>query len=176
MMVLDQFGIAALVGGEALNAKAPWITFLAGTGAVVLTFLAGAELDPVVLRAKWKESAAVGLVGFFAPFFGATLVAHFVLGWPWRPSWLAGVALSTTSVAVVYAVMLELGFNRTVYGKTILAACFINDLLTVLALGFGLAMLFIASAPSRAPSVPNTRFANCESGAPEPVLLLGDIP
>jgi Kef-type K+ transport system membrane component KefB len=130
-----QLAIGALAGGEALGAKAPWITFLAGTGAIVLTFLAGAELDPDVFRAKWKESAAVGLVGFFCPFLGATMVAHFVLGWPWRPSWLAGVALSTTSVAVVYAVMLEVGFNQTTYGKAILAACFINDLGTVLALG-----------------------------------------
>ncbi len=48
---------------------------------------------------------------------------------------LSGIALSTTSVAVVYAVMLEFGFNRTHYGKTILAACFVNDLATVLALG-----------------------------------------
>jgi glutathione-regulated potassium-efflux system ancillary protein KefC len=130
-----QLAIGALAGGEALGAKAPWITFLAGTGAIVLTFLAGAELDPGVFRAKWKESTAVGLVGFFGPFVGTAMVAHYFLGWAWRPSWLAGVALSTTSVAVVYAVMLELGFNQTVYGKAILAACFINDLGTVLALG-----------------------------------------
>jgi len=51
------------------------------------------------------------------------------------PSWLAGVAMSTTSVAVVYAVMLEFGFNRTEYGKTVLAACFVTDLGTVIALG-----------------------------------------
>ena len=130
-----QFAIGALAGSEALAAKAPWITFLAGTGAIVLTFLAGAELDPNVFRSKWKESTAVGLVGFFGPFLGAAMVAHYLLGWAWRPSWLAGVALSTTSVAVVYAVMLELGFNQTTYGKAILAACFINDLGTVLALG-----------------------------------------
>jgi glutathione-regulated potassium-efflux system ancillary protein KefC len=130
-----QLAIGALAGSEALGAKAPWITFLAGTGAIVLTFLAGAELDPNVFRAKWKESTAVGLVGFFGPFLGAAMVSHYLLGWAWRPSWLAGVALSTTSVAVVYAVMLELGFNQTTYGKAILAACFINDLGTVLALG-----------------------------------------
>src|SRR5271157_5303859 len=130
-----QLVIGALAGSNALGAKAPWIAFLAGTGAIVLTFLAGAELDPDVFRAKWKESTAVGLVGFFGPFLGATMVAHYVVGWAWRPSWLAGVALSTTSVAVVYAVMLELGFNRTIYGKAILAACFINDLGTVIALG-----------------------------------------
>jgi glutathione-regulated potassium-efflux system ancillary protein KefC len=130
-----QLAIGALVGRNVLGAKAEWITFLAGTGAIVLTFLAGAELDPAVFRAKWKESTAVGLAGFFGPFFGAALMAHLVLGWAWRASWLAGVALSTTSVAVVYAVMLELGFNRTTYGKAILAACFINDLGTVIALG-----------------------------------------
>ena len=76
-----QLVIGALVGGGALGAKAEWITFLAGTGAIVLTFLAGAELDPGVFRAKWKESSAVGLVGFIAPFFVAALVAHYVLGW-----------------------------------------------------------------------------------------------
>ena len=130
-----QLVIGALAGGSALGAKAEWITFLAGTGAIVHTFLAGAELDPGVFRAKWKESMAVGLAGFFAPFFGAAMVAHYIVGWQWRPSWLAGVALSTTSVAVVYAVMLELGFNQTTYGKAILAACFVNDLGTVIALG-----------------------------------------
>ncbi len=131
-----QLIIGMLLGREALGAKAGWITFLAGTGAVVLTFLAGAELDPDVFRMKWKEALGVGLAGFVAPFLGAALIARFALGWGWMPSWLAGVALSTTSVAVVYAVMLELGFNRTEYGKAILAACFVNDLGTVLALGF----------------------------------------
>jgi glutathione-regulated potassium-efflux system ancillary protein KefC len=130
-----QLVIGAVAGSEALGAKAPWIGFLAGSGAIVLTFLAGAELDPGIFRTKWKEALTVGLVGFFGPFIGAALIAHFVLGWPWMPSWLCGVALSTTSVAVVYAVMLELGFNRTEFGKAILAACFVNDLGTVIALG-----------------------------------------
>jgi len=118
-----------------LGAKTGWISFLAGTGAIVLMFLAGAELDPQIFRAKWKECTVVGLVGFFGPFLGCTAVAHYVLHWAVRSSWLAGVALSTTSVAVVYAVMLELGFNVTDFGKAVLAACFINDLGTVIALG-----------------------------------------
>jgi glutathione-regulated potassium-efflux system ancillary protein KefC len=130
-----QLIIGAVVGAEALGGKAPWIAFLAGTGAIVLTFLAGAELDPVIFRTKWKESMAVGLVGFAGPFAGAAMVAHYIVGWEWRASWLAGVALSTTSVAVVYAVMLELGFDRTEFGKAILASCFVNDLGTVIALG-----------------------------------------
>lgn len=130
-----QLIIGALVGSQALGAKSEWIAFLAGTGAIVLTFLAGAELDPSIFRAKWKEASVVGLVGFFAPFFGAAAVARYVLHWNIGASWLAGIALSTTSVAVVYAVMLELGLNQTHFGKAILAACFVNDLGTVIALG-----------------------------------------
>ena len=125
----------AVFGADVLNPKAPWLVFLAGAGSILLTFLAGAELDPVVFRRKWKEATAVGLVGFLAPFLGAAAVARFVLGWSLPASWLVGVALSTTSVAVVYAVMLELGLNRTDFGKGILAACFVNDLGTVIALG-----------------------------------------
>jgi Kef-type K+ transport system membrane component KefB len=125
---------AFFVHGE-LGAKTGWVTFLAGTGAIVLTFLAGAELDPQIFRTKWKEATVVGLVGFVGPFLGCTATAHYVLHWAGRSSWLAGVALSTTSVAVVYAVMLELGFNVTDFGKAVLAACFINDLGTVIALG-----------------------------------------
>jgi Kef-type K+ transport system membrane component KefB len=130
-----QLILGALIGTSALGATSQWIAFLAGTGAIVLTFLAGAELDPAIFRTKWKEAFVVGMVGFFAPFLGAAAVAHFVLGWTIMASWLAGVALSTTSVAVVYSVMLELGLNRTDFGKGILAACFVNDLGTVIALG-----------------------------------------
>src|SRR6185437_537354 len=98
-------------------------------------FLAGAELDMDVLRSRWKETTTIGLVAFLAPFLGCAAAAYWVLHWSRDASWLAGIALSTTSVAVVYAVMLEFGFNRTVYGKVVLAACFINDLATVLGLG-----------------------------------------
>ena len=133
---IAQLLIGAFIGGVTLGAGESWVRFLAGTGAIVLTFLAGAELDPHVLRRKWKESMAIGLVSFAAPFFVCTAVAYWGLGWSVSASWLAGIAMSTTSVAVVYAVMLEFGFNTTDYGKTVLAACFITDLATVLALGF----------------------------------------
>ncbi|OHB77757.1 MAG: potassium transporter Kef [Planctomycetes bacterium RBG_16_55_9] len=122
-------------GPDTLGANVEWLRFLASTGAVLLTFLAGAELEPAVLRAKWKEVTAVGLVGFFAPFLGCAALARYALGWNSEASWLAGIALSTTSMAVVYAVMLETGFNRTQFGKGILGACFVNDLGTVIALG-----------------------------------------
>jgi Kef-type K+ transport system membrane component KefB len=130
-----QLIVGAAVGSAFLGADQSWIMFLSGAGAILLTFLAGAELDPVVFRRKWKEAAAVGLISFFAPFLVCAAAAHWLLGWDTRASWLAGIAMSTTSVAVVYAVMLEFGFNVTDYGKTVLAACFVTDLGTVVALG-----------------------------------------
>jgi len=130
-----QLIFSAFIGSAVLGADEGWVKFLAGIGAIVLTFLAGAELDPIVFRLKWKEAAAVGLASFLFPFLGCAAGAHYVLGWEVMPSWLAGVAMSTTSVAVVYAVMLEFGFNVTDYGKTVLAACFVTDLGTVVALG-----------------------------------------
>src|SRR6202167_5436537 len=134
--IIAQLIMGALIGGAALGTGESWVQFLSGTGAIVLTFLAGAELDPVVFKKKWQQASAVGLVSFIGPFLGCTAVAYWLLHWGVQASWLCGVALSTTSVAVVYAVMLEFGLNVTDFGKTILAACFITDLATVLALGF----------------------------------------
>jgi glutathione-regulated potassium-efflux system ancillary protein KefC len=131
-----QLIIGAALGATALGTDQSWIKFLASTGAVFLTFLAGAELDPQIMRREWKQAVVVGLIAFTAPFLGCAAVARYALGWSSDSSWLAGIALSTTSVAVVYAVMLESGLNRTDYGKVVLAACFVNDLATVLALGF----------------------------------------
>jgi Kef-type K+ transport system membrane component KefB len=122
-------GVSSLVQQTAVT------TFLASLGSVTLTFLAGAEIDPVSLRRHWKASLAIGFVSFMLPFLAATSVSYFALHWNLQAAEIAGVALSTTSVAVVYAVMVETGLNRQELGKLILAACFVTDLGTVLALG-----------------------------------------
>ena len=130
-------GAVAASSGKAavLGSDMEWLRFLASSGAVLLTFLAGAELELEVMRTKLKEVSIVGLVGFLAPFLGCAALARYALGWNPQASLLCGVALSTTSMAVVYAVMVETGFNRTEFGKGILGACFVNDLGTVIVLG-----------------------------------------
>src|SRR5215472_3405887 len=148
---IAQLVIGAAIGAAILGTDQTWVKFLSGTGAILLTFLAGAELDPVVFRERWKEAGAIGLISFLVPFLGCAAAARYLLGWDAMTSWLAGVAMSTTSVAVVYAVMLEFGFNATNYGKVVLAACFVTDLGTVLALGlifapFTLETLLFAAA------------------------------
>ncbi len=117
------------------DVQAPWVKTLAGIGAILLTFLAGAELDPDVFKRQWKEAAAIGGASFLIPSIACWAAAHYLLGWDSSPALLAGIALAATSVAVVYTVMMEYGFNRTDYGKTILAACFITDFGTVVTLG-----------------------------------------
>jgi len=120
---------------DKLSLNADWLKFCTGVGAILLTFLAGAELNPDAMRCKIKEVSIIGVIGFAAPFIGCCLVAYYLLGWDLQASLLCGIALSTTSMAVVYAVMLEYGFNKTEFGKGILGACFVNDLGTVIALG-----------------------------------------
>jgi len=122
-------------GGEHILQTTDWTNFLAMLGSGVLTFLAGAEIDPVSLRANLRASLTIGVLSFLLPFLAVWAFVEFVLGWPLHQAQVAGIALSTTSVAVVYAVMIEGGFGETPMGKTILAACFITDLGTVLALG-----------------------------------------
>jgi glutathione-regulated potassium-efflux system ancillary protein KefC len=130
-------GFAAFKLGyfDSLSLHADWLKFCTGVGAIMLTFLAGAELNPDIMKEKIKEVSVIGLIGFFAPFIGCSLIAYYLIGWSLQESLLCGIALSTTSMAVVYAVMLEYGFNKTEFGKGILGACFVNDLGTVIALG-----------------------------------------
>ncbi|MCR4415497.1 MAG: cation:proton antiporter [Thermoguttaceae bacterium] len=131
-LLLDQYHLFGLHWQLKPN---EWIAFLAGFGSILLTFMAGAEIEPSLLRKSLKVTFALGFASFLAPFLGAALYAYFVGGWDWNASLICGIALSTTSVAVVYAVMIETGLNETELGKLILAACFVTDLGTVVALG-----------------------------------------
>ncbi|MFY9627194.1 MAG: cation:proton antiporter [Methylocystis sp.] len=132
---LAQLVLAATIGSGALGTDEPWVKFLSGVGVMLLTFLAGAELEPAVLKLKWKEAVSLGSVSFLVPFFICAAISHYVLGWGVMPSWLAGVALGGTSVAVIYTEMMQHGLNGTGFGKTLLGACFVTDLGNVVALG-----------------------------------------
>jgi Kef-type K+ transport system membrane component KefB len=132
---LFEIVVGAIAGNTVGLQLTPWIDYIASFGAIVLTFLAGTDIDPHVVKRNFGSSVTIGLMGFFAPYLGCLLLARYALNWSWPEAQIAGIALSTTSVAVVYAVMVETGYNRTELGKIILAACFINDIGTVLALG-----------------------------------------
>ena len=117
-----------------LDPDASWLVFIAGFASVVLTFLAGAEVDPDYFRERFWASIAIGVVSFAGPFAVATLVALGPLGWTTKAALIGGTSLSTTSLAVVYAVLVETGLNSMGVGKLIMSACFVTDMCTVIAL------------------------------------------
>ncbi|HEY2956133.1 MAG TPA: cation:proton antiporter [Candidatus Eisenbacteria bacterium] len=127
--------LAGVLAGNVFGIKgAPWLDFLAQFGGILLTFLAGTEVDAKVLRAKLAPSLLLGLGSFAAPFLAAAAYARFGLHWTPAASLIAGAALSTTSLAVVYAVLVETGLNASELGKLIMAATFVTDMATAGAL------------------------------------------
>jgi Kef-type K+ transport system membrane component KefB len=174
-LISIRFGIAAalveimlgiLAGNFIALRSNVWIDFLAGFGSILLTFLAGAEINPAFLKRRWRPVISVGLLSFLAPFAAAMLFALLAVHWDFNAAKIAGLAMSTTSVAVVYAVMVESGLAGTELGQFILAACFVTDLGTVVALGLlfanvnawlamfvGVSVVVIGFAPRFVPSL-----------------------
>jgi Kef-type K+ transport system membrane component KefB len=121
--------------GNAFSLSVPdWLSFVGSFAGIVLTFLAGAEVDVPQLRREWKASLLLGGVSFLAPFAVVGLFAYYALGWNHRQAEIAGIALSTTSLAVVYAVLVETGLNRSIVGKRLMSATFVTDFATAAAL------------------------------------------
>lgn len=131
------FGVFA---GNAIGIPAtPWLIFIASFGGILLTFLAGTEVNLKVMREKFKTSMWIGGISFLAPFLLTFAYTYFVAGWTLNASKIAGIALSTTSLAVVYAVLVETGLTKTELGKIIMASTFVTDFGTA----FALSILFL---------------------------------
>jgi Kef-type K+ transport system membrane component KefB len=138
-VALIELAAGVLVGNAFTVAIPDWLAFIGTFAGIVLTFLAGTEVDVPQFRREWRASLAIGAVSFAAPFAVAMATAYWAAGWTRDQAEIGGLALSTTSLAVVYAVLVETGLNRSVTGKRIMAATFVTDILTVL----GLSILFI---------------------------------
>ncbi len=133
-VALIELFLGAVVGNLFSLDVPDWLTFVGSFAGIVLTFLAGAEVDVPQFRREWRASLSIGLVSFLGPFVVVSLLAYYGLGWNHRQAEIAGIALSTTSLAVVYAVLVETGLNRTVIGKRLMSATFVTDFGTAAAL------------------------------------------
>ncbi|MBX5442701.1 MAG: cation:proton antiporter [Solirubrobacteraceae bacterium] len=134
-VALVELALGVVVGNLfGLDPNTDWLVFIATFASILLTFLAGAEVDPQDFRERWVASLAIGIVSFLGPFGVAALVAYGALDWDPKAALIAGTALSTTSLAVVYAVLVETGLNATRIGKLIMSACFVTDMGTAVAL------------------------------------------
>jgi Kef-type K+ transport system membrane component KefB len=92
------------------------------------------EVDPDYMRRRLSASLGIGFTSFAGPFAVASLVSYFLIGWTLKASLIAGTALSTTSLAVVYAVLVERDLVRTEVGKLLMSATFVTDICTAVAL------------------------------------------
>src|SRR6185312_2023408 len=134
-VALLELGLGVVAGNLFhLDPNTPWLAFIASFASIVLTFLAGAEVDPDDFKERFGASVSIGLVSFAGPFLVSWAVSAWLLGWTLKASLIAGTALSTTSLAVVYAVLVETGLNSTRVGKLLMSACFVTDMCTAIAL------------------------------------------
>jgi Kef-type K+ transport system membrane component KefB len=132
--------LAGVIVGNAFHLDVPgWLAFLGSFGGIVLTFQAGAEVDVPQFKREWKASLSIGFVSFCAPVAVVGTLCYYALGWNHRQAEIGGLALSTTSLAVVYAVLVETGLNRELVGKRLMSATFVTDIATVA----GLTVLFV---------------------------------
>ncbi len=132
-VAIIEIALGAIAGNLGLKTE-EWMLYIAQFGGIILTYLAGTEIDTKLFKEKFKESFLIGFFSFLAPFVGAFLFAYYFAGWGYKPSLIAGIALSTTSLAVVYSVLVETGLTKTQIGKMLMAATFVTDMGTALAL------------------------------------------
>jgi Kef-type K+ transport system membrane component KefB len=126
--------IIGAISGQFGMPNQEWMTYLAGFGGILLTFLAGAEIDTDMMKQKLKPSLLIGIFSFLAPFLAVAVYTYYVAHWSVQASLLAGTALSTTSLAVVYSVLVETGLSKSPIGKMLMSATFVTDMGTALAL------------------------------------------
>jgi Kef-type K+ transport system membrane component KefB len=117
---------AGVAVGNLFTVTVPaWLSFVGTFAGVMLTFLAGAEVDVPQFRREWQASISIGAVSFAAPFVVALGACYWLVGWNRDQAEIGGLALS--------------GLNRSLIGKRIMSATFVTDILTVI----GLSVLFI---------------------------------
>jgi len=133
-VALIELAAGVFVGSAFHTAIPDWLSFIGSFAGIVLTFLAGAEVDVPQFRREWRASVSIGAVSFFAPFLVAGGFAYWALDWNLKQSEIAGIALSTTSLAVVYAVLVETRLNQELVGKRLMSATFVTDFGTAAAL------------------------------------------
>jgi Kef-type K+ transport system membrane component KefB len=132
-VAIIEIALGAIAGNLGLHTE-EWMLYIAQFGGIILTYLAGTEIDTKLFREKFKESFLIGFFSFLAPFVAAFLFTYYFAEWGYKASLIAGIALSTTSLAVVYSVLVETGLTKTQIGKLLMAATFVTDMGTALAL------------------------------------------
>jgi Kef-type K+ transport system membrane component KefB len=92
-VALIELGLGVFVGNVFDVTTPDWLVFLASFAGVLLTFLAGAEVDVDQFKREWRASLAIGVASFAAPFVVAMAFAYWGLGWTRDAAEICGLAL-----------------------------------------------------------------------------------
>jgi len=114
----------------------PWIDFLSNLGLLGLMFFAGLETDPELLRKHFLKSLFIGFSSYFFPLVSVFYFSHYILGYSFEASILIGIALSTTSLALVYPLLKEKGLLNYPAGQILLAGAMVVDISSMLTMSF----------------------------------------
>src|SRR5258708_36458239 len=104
-IALVEIVVGAVAGNVIGLHLTEWVNFLAGFGAILLTFLAGTEIDNRVVRKHFWSSITIGIVGFLAPYVGVLMYARYAIAWTWPYAHIPDISLSTTSVSLLYPLL-----------------------------------------------------------------------
>ena len=108
---------------------------LAGLGAIILAFLAGMQIDVAAVRGSLRRCVSIGLLSFALPYGLVLAYARQILDLPWPEAQLAALALSETSIAMTYVLVVDTGFGGTRTGQQVLAAVFVTNVCMMVGLG-----------------------------------------
>ena len=133
-IALGEF-IAGMVGGFFMSpADVPWIIYISDLGLLSIMFVAGFEVDAKVLRLHLTRNCLVGVASFGLP-FALLIVTGLLAQFSFGETVIMALALSTTSLAIVYTVIRESNLIASVEGQVLLGAAMVVDLISMLLLG-----------------------------------------
>jgi len=124
------FGVfASLLGLEPTQ----MLLILGEIGGIVLMFVAGTEVEMHILRRYWRQSSLIGILSFFIPFI-VSLIGLKLIGVDLYPGLYVAVALSTTSVSIVYSALKPGGLLASRRGQAIFASAMVVDIISIIVL------------------------------------------
>lgn len=153
-------GIALAAAAVAFGAQVPFLAqlaqsqvlyYVANAGIFFLVLLAGIELEPRELAERQAGSLVVAAGGVLLPLAGG-----FALAWAFLPDsgqkqvqcLLVGVAVSISSIAATVKIFEEFGVLHTWFGRTVISASIIDDVIGLILLAIVLAMIRTGNLPS----------------------------
>ncbi len=113
-----------------------WIDFLSNLGLLGLMFFAGLETDPELMRKHLWKSLFIGFCSYFFPLVSIFYVTYYILDYSFEASILIGIALSTTSLALVYPLLKEKKLLELPAGQILLAGAMVVDISSMLTMSY----------------------------------------